>query len=280
MLKILDGFKRRLINLLINMKDYQLRLKIFIFLWAIFDPVPRIALRIRNLKMLRLAFWVQKWLKIGSQVNINGLKFRCVDFESFIILSDNFEKWMWNYIKLSRGDVFIDVGAHIGKYTIPAAKIVGKRGLVVAIESNPENYQTLLENIKMNNLSNVIAVNIAAWNQKQKLKLYIGDTQGHHSIKENFGLGYIFIDAAPLDEILEDLKVKKVNFIKIDVEGAEREVLEGLITTIKMNRPVMVLEIKRDFDLIKNFMSQFGYEIKHIVAEYYVFTPYKDKNKF
>lgn len=75
---------------------------------------------------------------------------------------------MWNFIQLRKGDVFIDVGAHIGKYTILVAKIVGKEGLVIAIEPNPENYETLLENIKLNNLKNVIAVNIAAWNKKQK----------------------------------------------------------------------------------------------------------------
>lgn len=108
--------------------------------------------------------------------------------------------------------------------------------------------------------------------QKAKVNLFIGDTQGHHSVKKSFGLGYISIDAAPLDEILQELKVEKVKLIKIDVEGEEKEVVEGLVSTIERYRPIIVLEVKEDFAIIKNFMSQLGYKIKQIAQDYYIFT--------
>jgi tRNA G37 N-methylase Trm5 len=66
------------------------------------------------------------------------------------------------------GDTVIDIGAHIGRYTITSSKLVGNTGKVVAIEAGPDTFQILKRNVTLNNLTNVLPLNIAAFPYKQK----------------------------------------------------------------------------------------------------------------
>jgi len=124
------------------------------------------------------------------------------------------------------GDIVIDVGSHVGIFTIKAAKAVGPKGLVVSIEPEPKNLSLLLKNIKLHHLNNVIVVRKAAWFKKGNIKLYLASSPGSHSILTPTGR-WIHVDCDTLDQICLEIGLKKVDFIKIDVEGAELEVLKG-----------------------------------------------------
>ncbi|MEM4311455.1 MAG: FkbM family methyltransferase [Nitrososphaerales archaeon] len=63
---------------------------------------------------------------------------------------------MWEFFKPKKGEIVIDVGAHIGKYSLPIANLVGKEGLVISIEPYPINYEALIRGIKLNHLKNII----------------------------------------------------------------------------------------------------------------------------
>ena len=77
------------------------------------------------------------------------------------------------------GDTVVDVGAHIGHYTIIASKRVGPNGKVIAIEADPRNWDMLNRNIKLNQLTNVISLNYAVYSKETKIKLYLpGKQQG------------------------------------------------------------------------------------------------------
>ena len=76
------------------------------------------------------------------------------------------------YSTLERGDIFIDVGAHGGLYTLLASKKVGNQGRVISVEPNPENLRFLRLNIKLNRLDNVITVPLAAGEKRKKIKLF------------------------------------------------------------------------------------------------------------
>ncbi|MEM0500508.1 MAG: FkbM family methyltransferase, partial [Candidatus Korarchaeota archaeon] len=130
-----------------------------------------------------------------------------------------------------------------------------------------------IENIKLNNLNNVVALNIAAWKEEGILKLFIGDMHGHHSVKRNFGLGYVEVRAKALDEVIDQLKVKKVNLIKIDVEGAELEVLEGLARTLEKYRPTVIVEVLGDPRKVEEFANSKGYKMKRINPTNYILKP-------
>src|ERR671919_1293041 len=72
-----------------------------------------------------------------------------------------------------QGDIVVDIGAHIGLYTIISSKRVGTNGKVVAIEADPGNFEMLNRNIKLNRLANVIPLNYAVYSNETKIKLYL-----------------------------------------------------------------------------------------------------------
>ena len=123
-------------------------------------------------------------------------------------------------------------------------------------------------------MKNVRAINIAAWNENTQLRLYIGDTYGHHSLKKDFGRGSIMVLAKRLDDLLSELKVRKVDLIKIDVEGAELEVLLGLKRTLIKFEPIIIMEVKSENkNKVMNFMNENGYIMIKIAPEEYYKAP-------
>jgi len=193
-------------------------------------------------------------------IKIDGIYYSLLDRESLEILSREFESFMQPWLEPRNGGVFVDIGAHIGKYALHAAKIVGNEGKVVAIEPHPLNYQTLQRNIELNKLENVIALNLAAWNMDCKLKLFIGEATARHSTKTNWSRGWVEVDGRVTDHVLEDLSIGMVNWIKIDVEGAEYEVLCGLEETISKYKPKIVIEVfSKNVDKVKRFLKKHGY---------------------
>jgi len=124
------------------------------------------------------------------------------------------------------GDIVIDVGAHAGMFTIKAAKLVGDSGLVVAIEPEPRNLALLQRNIESHGLTNVKVVSKAIYNKKTTARLYLQDLSVHHSLSYR-SRNYIEVEADSLDNIVSKLELDRVDFVKIDVEGAELEILKG-----------------------------------------------------
>jgi len=262
----LNFLKKRI---LVSFKGCRCIDKVRLFGWSILDSVPRSLLQ--TLPTLKEYIERAKNLLLHEVIiKVNESKFTVLDSESVLIISPEFESWIWNHLKVAKGDVFLDVGAHIGKYAVPIAKIVGENGLVIAVEPHPTNYKTLLENIRLNGLKNVIALNIAAWSENRKMTLFIGDKPGHHSAKKDFGRGSIIVKAKALDNVLNELKVERVNWIKIDVEGAEFEVLNGLQNTLRKHRPTLIVEISKEQNKIEDFISKLGYTLEKIAPMYYL----------
>jgi FkbM family methyltransferase len=134
------------------------------------------------------------------------------------------------YFKLRQGDVVVDMGAHVGTFSIRAAQIVGADGLVIAIEPEPNNLNLLQRNIEVNGLQNVIIVGKGVWSKRGNLRFYLSEQTWQHScLSQVTGSNeYTEIEVDTLDNILREIGVKKVNFIKMDVEGAEIEALKGM----------------------------------------------------
>jgi len=156
---------------------------------------------------------------------------------------------------LKRGDVFVDVGANIGYYTILASRLVGTGGRVFAVEPVPQTVKVLKFNIKLNGLRNVTVVDKVAWNSCCKLKMKIAFGEfGRASFFHN-GVE-VDVDAIPLDEVL--VNVPKIKLIKIDVEGAEYEVLQGLRRTLTRTEYV-VLELSRKVGECLKLLREYGF---------------------
>lgn len=196
---------------------------------------------------------------------IDSIRYALLDYESVAIVSPEFERFMPLWLKPRKGEVLVDIGAHVGKYTLPVAKVVGNRGMVVAIEPHPVNYQTLQKNIELNNIQNVIALNLAAWNTDCEIKLFLGVVAGRHSAKVNRKLGWIEVKARVMDRALKELNLGRVDWIKIDVEGAECEVSYGLEETISKFKPKIIIEVfHENVEKMKRFMKEHGYGLIRI----------------
>ena len=149
-----------------------------------------------------------------------------------------------------QGDIAVDIGAHIGRYTIIGSKRVGAQGKVVAIEAHPGNFEMLNRNIKLNQLTNVIPLNYAVYSKETKIKLYLPSGESgftkYNTIMPNWintQEKFVEVNANTLDYLLQLNKIRQeeVNWIKIDVEGAEFEVLKGATNVLSKSKDVAIL---------------------------------------
>lgn len=124
------------------------------------------------------------------------------------------------------GDIVMDIGAYVGMFTIKASKLVGDKGLVIAIEPEPKNLTLLQRNIESYNLHNVKIVGKAALDKETKMPLFLQSSRACHSLFYRSG-NHIEIEADSPDNIASKLGLDHVDFIKIDAEGSELEILKG-----------------------------------------------------
>jgi len=123
-----------------------------------------------------------KFFRLGNAMLIKivvpkyDYKFYCrVNKEDYTTREDEIVE----HFRPKEGDIVVDVGAHIGRYTIIASKRVGESGKVIAIEAHPGNFEMLNRNVKLNKLTNVTALNYAVYSKESKLKLYVpGEESG------------------------------------------------------------------------------------------------------
>lgn len=176
---------------------------------------------------------------------------------------------------LNSGEIFIDIGAHFGFYTILASSIVGETGLVLSFEPTPFTFKQLSKNIRHSSNNNIKIFNLAAFNSKTQMEFndYGIIFSAFNSFFVNRGdkkLGgeKIKVNTIVLDDFLsENYSDIKISMIKIDAESSEFQIITGLKNIINMHHPKIILEIgdnsiigiKRSQDLFE-LIESFGYE--------------------
>jgi FkbM family methyltransferase len=207
--------------------------------------------------------------------NSDGIFFCGNNIFSVSSVCTSTEKNLRKYFSLRKG-VFVDVGAAIGKYTVMIGKKLGKNGKVISIEPEKNNFEILKKNVKLNKLENVLLVNCACFSTEGYKNFYLDaiGTGAHSFYKDKVvSKKSIKVHIKKLDNILSKLvkSNEKVNFIKIDAEGAEVEVLMGAKRTLKKYHPKMLIEIwdGQRYKQVKNILKPFGYKITKIDKENY-----------
>ncbi len=145
---------------------------------------------------------------------------------------------------LKPGQTFIDVGCNKGDFSLLAAKIIGKDGSVLAFEPEPDNCYWIEKSIKLNNYENIKLFQLALADSNEDAQLYLGEKSGWHSLvsnSDNTQKSTIEVKKRTLDSILDEAGNIGVDMIKIDVEGAEMEVLQGASTMFDNNSELIVL---------------------------------------
>lgn len=164
------------------------------------------------------------------------------------------EVWKSLLPSLNEGSVFLDVGAHIGYFSLKAAPRVGKTGRVVSFEPNPGTVQLLRDNVAANGRDNIVVEPVACTDREQTLELYAApraNTGASSLSSDNAGIDGTMpksysVRGRPIDDVVRELGLTRVDAIKIDVEGAEGIVLRGTSNTLRRFHPRVVMEVVAD----------------------------------
>jgi FkbM family methyltransferase len=169
--------------------------------------------------------------------------------------------------KLCKDCVVIDAGAHLGTFTLKAAREVGPAGLVVSVEPESRNFELLSRNIAENSISNVRLVNAGLGKAPGRGELNIHNRGGENSLLKR-GVqpsGVQPIEIKTVDMVAEALSLSRVDFLKIDVEGFELEVLMGAKDVLKAHHPSLAMETHTwgsNVGEITEFLDGFDYRTK------------------
>lgn len=191
---------------------------------------------------------------------------------------------------LKSGNVILDVGANSGLYSILYSKLVGRQGAVHAFEPDPNTLILLKENLQINNCENVTIYDFALSNKASKIQMvaiqddeydaFGGDSFNYikeiSSANDNSG-----INAYRLDDLEQFKNIQKIDYIKIDVEGAELLVLQGSLETIRKYKPVIIFELSGKWTKRFNYkpyeimvlLRDLGYEMEEYDFEQWMATP-------
>ncbi len=144
---------------------------------------------------------------------------------------------------LSPGDMFVDVGANVGLHTIAAARAMHGAGKIVAFEPFEGTKRLLEKTVWINGFSDIVKIHQAAvsWRSGDE-DFFLGATSGHHSLLFSGGLDgspSVRVSTVKLDDVID--KDEAVSLLKIDVEGAELDVVKGAAELIKTNRDLALI---------------------------------------
>ena len=163
------------------------------------------------------------------------------------------------------GMVVVDVGAHIGYFSLLAARLVGAAGKVYAFEPAPANFRLLTKNVDLNGLRNIIAVNKAVSDRVGESILFLQPgTLGHSLFPETLGKGEtsIKVESITLDRFFADENWPHVDLVKIDAEGAEPAVVNGMAELLKRNP-----SIKLVFEYIPMLLNRVGQDHQELLIK-------------
>jgi FkbM family methyltransferase len=172
---------------------------------------------------------------------------------------------------LEKATTFLDVGAHVGLYTVEAAKVLRNRGAVIAVEPNPRSLWFLLENIRINKLDNVIPIQGVASQSNSFVEMHI-PPEGNWGIcrqaANDLGWGRQYLtDTLRLSDLLDHLG-KTVDVVKMDIEGNECAALRGLLDNGRYHPHHIIWEyLPKEFpgsDEAARYLQGHGYELRDI----------------
>ena len=196
-------------------------------------------------RLIRLFFHTFRFrkdvkIKLGGQIMFTPSLDRIISLylKKFSIMDASEAEFLKSVIK--KGMKVVDVGSNIGYYTLIAADLIGSGGRVFSFEPDTENFRLLQKNISENNCQNIEAINLAVSDKTGKLRLFLSEeNQGDHRIYDSGSKRQsVEVGATSLDDFLKD---RPVDFIKIDVEGAEPLVFAGMGGVIKNNPKVLIM---------------------------------------
>lgn len=165
---------------------------------------------------------------------------------------------------VQEGDVILDCGAYNGSFAVYACKKAGKNGKVICFEPDKRNVEILNKNLKLNNCKNYEIIQKGLWNKKTKLKFKSGGIGAMLSPE-----GDVIVNTTTIDSELKRLKIplSKVNFIKMDIEGAEIKAIQGAKKLLSQKKKPYIavasyhiVNGEKTYKEVEKKLKKFGYK--------------------
>lgn len=216
----------------------------------------------------------------GNKMYLKPQVYRLDDIMTELLIKRVHERAATKIIKeqISEGMNVLEIGANIGYYAIIEANIINNTGKVYAIEPEPENFTLLKKNIALNNFNNVDFFQIAISDKDGLSKLYISDRSNWHSLVKNDegNCKYVDVKTYSLDNFLITLGNPKIDFIRMDVEGFEYKIIDGMTNTLNNNNLKLFIEFHpnlinkiegQSVKIILSKLESFGYEPSVVIIK-------------
>lgn len=213
--------------------------------------------------------------KIRMELDINEY------LQAYLFLFGNYELPTLKFLKkhIHKGNVVFDIGANIGYLSIYISKLIGSQGKVFAFEPESNNYYKLQKNIALNKINNILTYKVACSNKEEELKLYLseGINKGTHSLIKKEYLQqeqFEIVNTIKLDDFIVKNNIDYINLIKIDVEGAELEVIQGMSYLLTNFSPILIIEVVSSILAKRNSTAK---DFCSYLVKNYQYYPYKIK---
>jgi len=222
-------------------------------------------------------YFVKQFMDEGGIYEINGFKLKKGRTTRLPILTGEIEPSQTDLMEkiVKPGMIVFDLGANFGWFTLVLSKLVGNSGKVYSFEADPYLVNTLKENVKLNNFSNVLIQPIAVSNKTGISKFSLNESYDTRNQLDSISPSKNTVDVkiTSLDEFSIKEKLKNVDFIKMDIEGSEPKVLEGMkkiifdnpqlkiITEFNQNAMISVGSLPEN---MINFLQDAGFTIEEI----------------
>jgi FkbM family methyltransferase len=178
------------------------------------------------------------------------------------------------------GSVAYDVGANVGFFTLVLARLVGPAGYVYAFEPAAENAALVRQNMARNHFDHVLVVCRAAGTSTGPQLLQVSAYSGGHALQEAEAppdqVGSLPVEVVALDDFVAQAGVRPPDVVKIDVEGFELGVLQGMRRILAERQPALLVEVDdgtiaghdRKVEEIRVFLGGFGYSMERLPDSY------------
>jgi FkbM family methyltransferase len=254
----------------VEVQSIRLWPRIWPWKWGIRFPNRALA-RLTGMGLLR-PIWVEfqpgLWMKLDIREVI----------QETLLEEGVWERETTRYITtiLKPGNVFLDIGANAGYFSLLAGRCVGPAGRVLAVEPNPAMAEQVRLNAARTGLKNVEVAEVACSGCSETRKLFLGIPYftGQTSLSEQNVKWKDCIDVpcVQADQLCSTYGLSRIDLIKIDVEGAEQEVLRGMDVILREIRPHIVMELLEDklrsfsttVDSVKEYLKGFEYTVRPI----------------
>lgn len=170
--------------------------------------------------------------------------------------------------KVKEGDVTVDIGANVGRVSMLLSRKVKHNGMVFAFEPEKENFDIIIKNIKANNITNIIPIRMAVSDKLGVTYLNKGKSTTHNITDD---ITDTKIQTASMDDYFKE---QRIDFIKIDAEGAEPKIIQGMKETITQN-PDLKIVIEYNHRIMKGNvgylreLEKYGFKLYDMMKEKY-----------